>query len=71
MNLDIEIDGDTFDRRIVVRNICWTFVRAGRWPAEFFYYAGGVPAIMEEIRDVLHLVPSQLPERHWEKIWIN
>ena len=28
---------------------------AGRWPAEFFYYAGGVPAIMEEIRDVLHL----------------
>ena len=23
--------------------------------AEFFYYAGGVPAIMEEIKDVLHL----------------
>ena len=28
---------------------------AGEWPAEYFYYAGGVPAIMEEIRDCLHL----------------
>ena len=28
---------------------------AGRWPAECFYYAGGVPAIMEEIREHLHL----------------
>ena len=28
---------------------------AGRWPAECFYYAGGVPAIMEEIKDHLHL----------------
>lgn len=28
---------------------------AGRWPAQFFHYAGGVPAIMEEIRDRLHL----------------
>ena len=28
---------------------------AGRWPADVFYYAGGVPAIMEEIKDHLHL----------------
>ena len=28
---------------------------AGRWPAQYFYYAGGVPQIMEEIRDQLHL----------------
>lgn len=28
---------------------------AGRWPAEVFYYAGGVPAIMEEIKQHLHL----------------
>ncbi len=28
---------------------------SGRWPAECFYYAGGVPAIMEEIKDYLHL----------------
>ena len=51
----IEITGDTFDR--LHRNARYLLdVRpAGRWPAECFYYAGGVPAIMEEIRDYLHL----------------
>ena len=28
---------------------------AGKWPAQFFYYAGGVPAVMEEIKSMLHL----------------
>lgn len=52
---DIEITGDTFDR--LHRNARYLLdVRpAGRWPAECFYYAGGVPAIMEEIRQHLHL----------------
>lgn len=27
----------------------------GFWPGEYFWYAGGVPAIMEEIKDFLHL----------------
>ena len=27
----------------------------GYWPGEYFWYAGGVPAIMEEIKDRLHL----------------
>lgn len=51
----IRITGDTFDR--LHRNAPYLLdVRpAGRWPAECFYYAGGVPAIMEEIRDLLHL----------------
>lgn len=51
----IEITGDTFDR--LHRNARYLLdVRpAGRWPAECFYYAGGVPAIMEEIRQHLHL----------------
>ncbi len=51
----IEITGDTFDR--LHRNARYLLdVRpAGRWPAECFYYAGGVPAIMEEIKDHLHL----------------
>lgn len=51
----IEIDGDTFDR--LHRNAPYLLdIRpAGRWPAEFYYYAGGTPAIMEEIRDLLHL----------------
>lgn len=51
----IEITGDTFDR--LHRNAHYLLdVRpAGRWPAECFYYAGGVPAIMEEIKPYLHL----------------
>ncbi len=51
----IEITGDTFDR--LHRNARYLLdVRpAGRWPAEVFYYAGGVPAIMEEIKQHLHL----------------
>lgn len=53
--LGIEITGETFDR--LHRNARYLLdVRpAGRWPAECFYYAGGVPAIMEEIREHLHL----------------
>lgn len=51
----IEITGDTFDR--LHRNARYLLdVRpAGKWPAECFYYAGGVPAIMDEIKQHLHL----------------
>ncbi len=51
----IEITGDTFER--LHRNARYLLdVRpAGKWPAECFYYAGGVPAIMEEIKEHLHL----------------
>ena len=51
----IEITGDTFDK--LHRNARYLLdVRpAGRWPAECFYYAGGVPSIMEEIKEHLHL----------------
>ncbi len=51
----IEIDGNTFDRLHRGAHYLLDVRPAGRWPAEFFYYAGGVPAIMEEIRPVLHL----------------
>ncbi len=51
----IEIDGDTFDRLHRGAHYLLDIRPAGRWPAEFFYYAGGVPAVMEEIRSVLHL----------------
>ena len=51
----IEIDGDTFDRLHRGAHYLLDLRPAGRWPAEFFYYAGGVPAIMEEIKRVLHL----------------
>ncbi len=51
----IEIDGDTFDRLHRGAHYLLDLRPAGRWPAEFFYYAGGVLAIMEEIKRVLHL----------------
>ncbi len=51
----IEIDGDTFDRLHRGAHYLLDIRPAGRWPAEFFYYAGGVPAVMEEIRSMLHL----------------
>lgn len=51
----LTIDGDTFDRLHRGAHYLLDLRPAGRWPAEFFYYAGGVPAIMEELQGVLHL----------------
>lgn len=51
----IEITGDTFDRLHRGARYLLDVRPAGRWPAEVFYYAGGVPAIMEEIKAHLHL----------------
>jgi len=51
----IEITGDTIDRLHRGAHYLLDIRPAGKWPAEFFYYAGGVPAIMEEIKSVLHL----------------
>ena len=51
----LKIDGDTFDRLHRGAHYLLDLRPAGRWPAEFFYYAGGVPAIMEQIKSVLHL----------------
>lgn len=52
---NIELDArefDTIHRKVpYLLNIRPT----GKWPAQFFYYAGGVPAIMEEIKHLLHL----------------
>ena len=53
--LGIAITGDTFDRLHRSAHYLLDVRPAGRWPAEVFYYAGGVPAIEEEIRDYLHL----------------
>ena len=53
--LGIELDGYDFDR--LHRNVPYlvNLRPAGKWPAEFFYYAGGVPAVMEQLRNLLHL----------------
>ncbi|MBQ9644521.1 MAG: dihydroxy-acid dehydratase [Lachnospiraceae bacterium] len=53
--LGIEITGETFDRLHRGARYLLDVRPAGKWPAEVFYYAGGVPAIMEEIRDHLYL----------------
>jgi dihydroxy-acid dehydratase len=51
----VEITVDDFDRihrRVpVLANVKTT----GRYPVEYFWYAGGVPALMLELRDLLHL----------------
>ncbi len=51
----IELNADDFDRLHRGAHYLLDIRPAGKWPAEFFYYAGGVPRIMEEIKDVLDL----------------
>lgn len=51
----IELTGDDFDRLHRGAKYLLDIRPAGRWPAEFFGCAGGVPAVMEEIRESLHL----------------
>jgi dihydroxy-acid dehydratase len=51
--VDITIDDfDRIHRRVpVLANLKTT----GRYPVEYFWYAGGVPALMLELREMLHL----------------
>jgi dihydroxy-acid dehydratase len=51
--VDITIDDfDRIHRRVpVLANVKTT----GRYPVEYFWYAGGVPAVMLELREMLHL----------------
>ena len=51
----IEIDADTFETIHKDAHFLLDVRPAGRWPSEFVYYAGGVPAIMEQLRPLLHL----------------
>ncbi len=51
----IEIDGKTFDQKHRGAHYLLDIRPAGRFPAQYFYYAGGVPRVMEEIKSMLHL----------------
>ena len=51
----IEIDANTFDRMHRGAHYLLNLRPSGDWPAQYFYYAGGVPRVMEEIRSMLHL----------------
>jgi dihydroxy-acid dehydratase len=51
VNIGID-DFDRIHRRVpVLANVKTT----GRYPVEYFWYAGGVPAVMLELREMLHL----------------
>lgn len=53
--LGIQLSPDLFDK--IHRKIpdLLNIRPSGFWPGEYFWYAGGVPAIMEEIKEFLHL----------------
>lgn len=51
----ISIDADTFDRLHRGAHYLLNIRPGGDWPAQYFYYAGGVPRVMEEIQSMLHL----------------
>ncbi|MDR2860798.1 MAG: dihydroxy-acid dehydratase [Elusimicrobiota bacterium] len=53
--LGIEIDADEFDRVHRKSPYILNIRPSGKWPAEFFFYAGGTPAIMEEVKSLLNL----------------
>ena len=46
---------DTFDRMHRGAHYLLNIRPSGDWPAQYFYYAGGVPRVMEEIKGMLHL----------------
>lgn len=51
----LHLDAEMFDRMHKNAHYLLDIRPAGKWPAQYFYYAGGVPRIMEEIRSMLHL----------------
>lgn len=51
----IELNAEEFDRLHRGAHYLLNIRPAGQWPAQFFCYAGGVPAVMEEIKSSLHL----------------
>ena len=50
-----ELDADAFDRMHRGAHYLLNIRPSGGWPAQYFYYAGGVPRVMEEIKSMLHL----------------
>ena len=61
----VSLSADDFDRIHRSAHYLLDIRPAGRWPAQYFYYAGGVPRIMEEIRSMLHLdVMTEIGRAH-------
>ena len=51
----VEVTVDDFDRIHRQVPVLANVKSTGRYPVEYFWYAGGVPALMLELRDMLHL----------------
>lgn len=51
----LTLDADDIDRLHRGAHYLADIRPAGRWPAEYLHRAGGVPAVMEELRGLLHL----------------
>ncbi len=51
----LRLDADVFDRLHRGAHYLANIRPAGKWPAEYLHRAGGVPAVMEELRPILHL----------------
>ena len=51
----LELDADAFDRMHRGAHYLLNIRPSGDWPAQYFYYAGGVPRVMKEIKSMLHL----------------
>jgi dihydroxy-acid dehydratase len=51
----VEVTIDDFDRIHRDVPVLADVMTTGRYPAEYFWYAGGVPALMLQMRDLLHL----------------
>jgi dihydroxy-acid dehydratase len=51
----VDVTIDDFDRIHRQIPVLADVKTTGRYPAEYFWYAGGVPAVMLELRDMLHL----------------
>src|SRR5919205_4505675 len=51
----VEVTIDDFDRIHRDVPVLADVMTTGRYPVEYFWYCGGVPALMLELRDLLHL----------------
>ncbi len=51
----IAISQEEFDAVNRRTPVLVSFKTGGQWPTELFWYAGGVPAVMRELGDLLHL----------------
>ena len=53
--MGVEVTIDDFDRIHRQVPVLANVKTTGRYPVEYFWYAGGVPALMLELREMLHL----------------